>query len=77
MASSAKGRKGKLGKNKNRIAAYYNSARFNWNKARRIAHHLRRYGKDPVAVRALKVHLAAMPLHLCRAFGAQYNDVTP
>ncbi len=72
-SSKVRGRKGKLGKNKHRIVAYYSSGRHYWNKARGIAQHIRRYGSDPVATTALKAQLAAMPLHLQREFEKRYQ----
>ena len=72
--SKVKGRKGKIGKNKHRIAAYYNSGRFHWNKARRIVHHLRRVKwSDQSAGKQLNVMLAAMPLGLSRQFRKEYS----
>jgi hypothetical protein len=74
MASSSKpkGRKGKIGRNKHRIAAYYSSGRYYWNKARKIVHHMRRYGGGSDAAEALKVQLASMPGHVARDFQKQY-----
>lgn len=69
--SKAKGRKSKLGKNKHRIAVYYSSGRYEWNKGRRLVKHIRRY-HDAAAVTALKTILAAMPLRLQREFEATY-----
>lgn len=66
--SKAKGRKGKLGKNKSRIAAYYNSCRWEWNKMRRLRKHLLRHIDDKVATKAAKALVAAMPLHMSRKF---------
>lgn len=72
--TKSKGRKGKLGKNKSRIAVYYNSGRWEWNKAQRIIKHLRRYcaanNSDGVAVNALKTLKASMPLGLSRKLEA-------
>lgn len=71
--SKVKGRKGRLGKNKSRIAVYYNSSRYQFNKARRIARHLKRYpGDDKSAREALKFLIAQMPLGMSREFSAKY-----
>lgn len=71
MASSgskSKGRKGKLGKNKHRIAAYYNSCRYEMNRIRKLRRHVTRYGNgDSSAMKAIGVLKAALPLHLSRA----------
>jgi len=72
--AAVKGRKGKIGKNKSRISAYYSSGRNHWNKARRVAKHARRYGRmDASAQKALNSALAAMPLHMSREFHRQFN----
>lgn len=69
MAGNTKGRKGRVGKKKGWIAAYYSSGRYYFNKARRIAKHIKRYGeKDPPANEALKVCIAAMPRHMSKQF---------
>lgn len=72
-SSKPKGRKGKLGKNKSRIRAYYESGRYYWNKARKLTHHLRKAGDDKPAIEARKAALAGMPLHLEREFKRTYN----
>ena len=71
--AKVRGRKGKLGKNKSRIVAYYSENRWEINKARRLVRHLRRYGKDPKAEAALKLCLAGMRLDRQRDFQKQYN----
>src|SRR5258706_166816 len=73
MSEKAKGRKGRLGKNKHRITSYYSNNRYEWNKARKIVHHLRRYGEDAKALLSLKTLLAAMSLALGRKFKAAYR----
>lgn len=71
--SSAKGRKGKIGKKKAWIAVYFASGRLYFNKARRLVKHIRRYGSnDDVAQEALKVAIAAMPRSLSKAFDNIY-----
>ena len=76
MANTArakvKGRKGRIGKNKARIAAYYNSGQNLYNKARGLVHHLRRQEDDKARI-ALKVTLAAMSLAMQRRFEAIYR----
>jgi hypothetical protein len=75
MAGSSKGRKGKLGKNKSNIAVYYNSGQHLFNKARRIVHHLRRYGKnDECANMALKLAMAGMPQAKTKQFRQIYGE---
>lgn len=76
--SSSRGRKGKVGKGKHRIAAYYNSGRNLFNKARRLAKHLKRYAGDQSAPdvsaqKALKVAVAGMPLGLSKRFNKEYG----
>lgn len=69
MASQGKtrGRKGKLGKNKHRIAAYYNSGRYEMNRIRKLRRHVTRYGKgDASAMKAIGVLKATLPLHLSK-----------
>ena len=67
MASASKGRKGKLGKNKHRIVAYYNSGRYEMNRIRKLRRHVIRYGKgDKPAMTAIGVLKAALPLHLSK-----------
>ena len=62
-----RGRKGKLGKNKHRIAAYYMSNRYEMNRLRRLQHHLMRYGSgDKSATQAVAVLKAALPLNLSK-----------
>ena len=74
--AKVKGRKGKLGKNKHRIVAYYGSGRNLWNKARGIAHHVRRYGKgDASANTAMKLLLAGMSLRMQRDFERAYEQI--
>lgn len=68
-----KGRKGRIGKNKARIVTYYNDNRYEINKGRRLVRHIRRYGKDPKAVEALKLCKAAMRLDRQREFEKQYG----
>ncbi len=74
MASSSKpkGRKGRIGKNKSRIAVYYGNGRNYWNKARKIVHHVRRQ-EDVMAWMTLKGLIAAMSLAMGRQFKAQYG----
>jgi len=73
MAEGAKGRKGKIGKKKHWIAAYFNSGRNHFNKARRLVHHIRRYGNnDESANQALKVSLAVMPYAMTKRFKELY-----
>lgn len=67
--SKVKGRKGRIGKKKGWIAAYYSSGRRLFNKARRLKKHMLRYGKsDASANEALKVAIAGMPRHLSKEF---------
>ncbi len=67
--SSAKGRKGKIGKKKHWIAAYFASGKPLFNKARRLMKHIQRYGNhDAPANEALKVAMAGMPRAMSRAF---------
>jgi hypothetical protein len=64
-----KGRKGKIGKKKGWIAAYYASCRPLFNKARRLVKHVRRYGPyDASANEALAVAIAGMPRHMSKQF---------
>jgi hypothetical protein len=73
MASKAKGRKGRLGKHRAGIAAYYASYRWELNKARRIHRHMRRFKcwhKDVVAHDRLSELLAVMPVGKARLFGS-------
>jgi hypothetical protein len=68
-SASTKGRKGKIGKKKGWIAAYYSSGRPLFNKARRIKKHIARYGKyDESANEALLVAIAGMPRSLSKQF---------
>lgn len=65
--SKVKGRKGKLGKKKHWIAAYFNEQRHRKNKLRRVLKHLKRYGgpnqdSDKVALKCVAVQRAALPL---------------
>jgi hypothetical protein len=58
----ARGRKGKLGKKKFSIMAYYNSQRWEKNKLRKVRRHIARYGEnDSVAMQCVKNLLAALP----------------
>lgn len=70
MASSgskSKGRKGKLGKNKHRIVAYYMSNRYEMNRIKKLRKHVTRYGKgDKPAMTAIGVLKAGLPLHLSK-----------
>jgi len=79
--SKPKGRKGKIGRNKHRIVAYYASGTNFWNKARRIMHHMRRYApavlsstecRDYTARTALSACINAMPYHKQRQFSDEY-----
>lgn len=74
MPSTSRGRKGKLGKNKHRIVVYYGEGRNLFNKARKVAHHVRRYGdNDKPANEAIKLALAGMPLGTSRKFNKLYE----
>lgn len=64
MANAAKGRKGKLGRKKAHILAYYNSNRREKSHIRRITRHLIRYGEqDSVAQTALKKYRAVAGIY--------------
>ena len=71
-SSKPKGRKGKIGKNKARIAVYYNSGRNVWNKARVLVHHLRRQD-DPKAAETLRTLGARMGYAMQREFQIMYR----
>lgn len=72
-SSKAKGRKGKLGKNKHRIAAYYSSGNYEWNRMRRLIWHMRSYGgNDGSANLAFNTLRAALPLAKQRMFERMY-----
>lgn len=71
---SVKGRKGKLGRNKHRIVAYYGSGRYEHNRLRRLKHHLRRFPMDDVARKAASLLMAAAPLHISRKFDFAPTD---
>ncbi len=75
MAStSAKGRKGKIGKKKHWIAAYYMSGKPFFNKARRLLKHITRYGStDAPANEAFRVAVANMPRSMSKAFDDIYR----
>lgn len=73
-SASIKGRKGKIGKKKGSIAAYFASGRLHFNKARRLVKHVKRYGgHDASANEALKVAIAAMPRSLSKEFDNLYT----
>ncbi len=62
-----RGRKGKLGKNKHRIASYYASNRYEMTRLRRLRRHVMQYGSgDKSATKAVAVLKAALPLHLSK-----------
>lgn len=75
MASQSKvrGRKGKIGKKKHWIAAYFANGQHRWNKARKLTRHLRAYPEDKVAQEARKVAIAALPHARSKAFNEQYK----
>jgi hypothetical protein len=75
MAGSSKvrGRKGKLGKKKHWIAAYFSNGQHLWNKARKLTRHLRTYPEDKVAQEARKVALAGLSHARTKAFNEQYK----
>ena len=72
-SSKVKGRKGKLGKKKGWIAAYFANGQHLWNKARRLTHHLRVFPEDKVAVEARKIALAGLSHARTKAFNEQYK----
>lgn len=75
MATSSKvrGRKGKLGKKKHWIAAYFANGQDKWNKARKLTRHLRAYPEDKVAIEARKVALAALSAARTKEFNKAYG----
>ena len=72
-SSKVKGRKGKIGKKKHWIAAYYANGQDKWNKARKLTHHLRAYPGDKVAQEARKVALAALSGARTKEFNKTYG----
>jgi len=76
MATSSKvrGRKGKIGKKKHWIAAYFSSGQHYWNKARKLTHHLRRFPDDKIAIEARKIALAGLSHARTKDFNALYSS---
>lgn len=72
MPAGAKGRKGKIGKNKARISVYYSSGRNLFNKARRLQRHLRaaKHTNDGCAQEVFKLLKAAMPRNFSKLLDA-------
>lgn len=71
--SKVRGRKGKIGKKKAWIAAYFSNGQNLWNKARKLTHHLRRFPADPVALKARNVALAGLSHARTKEFNQLYK----
>jgi len=72
-SSKVKGRKGRIGKKKAWIAAYFANGQNLWNKARKLTWHLRRFPGDAKAVEARKVALAGLSGTRTKNFNTQYG----
>ncbi len=64
-----RGRKGKLGKNKHRIASYYASNRYEMNRLRRLRRHVMQYGSGDKSAAPAPAHHAVWHWRLVRDEG--------